>query len=192
MPEIVLLNENKLLLTSKWCALGLRVHADQLFLFLLSLWTTQWNSSIFFTLFAISDSSPNSILSEYKRTPMFSNLKTASHQWQIPSIVFIPILHLELNNLSQLWPGQQVRHDAEEVRHLLVEFSPLSRFELCSLLHWVVSGSSRLGGGREEGEEEEYTGALHCWGLRVLVLHSFSLYSCHCFHSEIFLTFVHN
>ena len=73
------------------------------------------------------------------------------------------MLHLELNNLSQVWPGQQVRHEAEEVRALSVEFSPLSCFELCSLLHWVVSGSSRLGGGREEGEEEEYMGALHCW-----------------------------
>lgn len=195
MPEIVLLNENKLNTAYlKWCAPGLRVHADQLFLFLLlSLWTIQWNSSIFFTLSAISDSSPYSILSEYKRTPVLSNVKTASHQWQIPSIVFIPDPTLEQNNLSQLWPGQQVSHNAEEVRALSLEFSPLPALSFAALLHWVLSGSSMLGGGREEGEEEEYMGALHCWGLRVGIrLHSSSLYSCHCFHSETFLTLVHN
>ena len=76
----MLLNENKLLLTSKWCAPGLRVHADQLFFFSCPFELLSEIVQFFFTLFAISDSSPNSILSEYKRTPMFSNLKTASHQ----------------------------------------------------------------------------------------------------------------
>lgn len=48
-----------------------------------------------------------------------------------------------------------------------MEFSPLPALSFAALLHWVLSGSSMLGGGRE-GEEEKYMGALHCWGLRVL------------------------
>lgn len=105
-------------------------------------------------------------------------------------LVLVWILQLYLKDLSQLWPAVPGNPKVEETSDLLLDFSVLPCSELCHLPLWVVSGPSKLGGGRKEVKKEEYIRTYHFLHLRTPVFLSYYFYLSHFSHSQIFWSFL--